>query len=97
MASDTEAYLYPDVTFDAQRVALRDDGDRHGRGHAHLPRRQRGPSRCRPQIDVSGDDAHVRGHFEVTLSEFDLERPSLMMVKTRDWLGLDIDLTAHPS
>lgn len=96
MASDTEAYLYPDVVFDAERVNYADDGTATVEGTLTFHGVAR-PVAMPAQIDLTGDDVHIRGHFEVTLTEFDLERPSLLMVKTSDWLGLDVDLTGHPS
>jgi polyisoprenoid-binding protein YceI len=38
-------------------------------------------------------EAHVTGHFEISLDQYHVERPSLMLVKIEDGCKLDIDLT----
>jgi polyisoprenoid-binding protein YceI len=100
MASDTEAYLYPDVVFEAQTVTLlpaaQQTADRNatilGRLTFHNVRRD---VTIPARIDLSGATAHIRGRFEVTLTEFGLERPSLLRVRARDWIGLELDLVAR--
>lgn len=96
MASDTEAYLYPDVVFEAQSLTegAGDAATVHGTLTFHGVTR---PVVVPVQIERTGDRVRVRGHFDVTLSEFAIEPPSLMMIKTRDWVGLDLDLVATRS
>ncbi len=96
MASDTESYLYPNVSFDAQGVRYADDSTATVTGTLSFHGVTR-PVTMPARIEMVGEGVHLQGHFEVTLTEFDLDRPSLLMVKTSDWLGLDVDLTALPS
>ena len=93
MASDTEAYLFPNVTFEARSVTVQDGGRASVRGTLTF----HGVSRAvtvPAEVSVSGDRARLQGEFAVTLSEFGIEPPSLMMVKSRDWVGLTFDLVA---
>lgn len=94
MASDTEAYLCLNVEF--ERVRYASDGTATVEGALTFHGVTR-PVTMPAEISLSDDTAHVREHFEVTLPEVDLKRPSLMMVKARDWLGLEVDLITHPS
>ena len=96
MASDTEAYLYPTVTFEASRVEPAGEGRAtvHGTLTFHGVAR---PVTMPATVDVTGDAVRVRGAFDVTLREFGLSRPSLLGVRTRDWIGLRVDLLATPT
>jgi polyisoprenoid-binding protein YceI len=93
MASDTEAYLYPNVTFVALSVTPGSGNAATVRGTLTFHGVAR-PVTVPSTIEVSGNRVHLRGEFETTLTEFGIEQPSLMMVKTRDWIGLSFDLVA---
>ena len=96
MASDTEAYLYPDVVFEARSVTMGSGSSASVRGTLTF----HGVSRTvtvPTRIEVSPTQARVRGSFEVTLTEFGLERPSLLRIRSRDWIGLELDLVARPA
>jgi len=96
MATDTDAYLYPTVTFEARSVTPGDGGRATVRGTLTFHGVAR-PVEMPATVDVTGDAVRVRGTFDVTLSAFGLSRPSLLGVRTRDWIGLTVDLVATPS
>ena len=100
MAEATESYLYRDVTFEARTVtplpAAQQTPSRNATVQGTLTfHGVSQPVTVPVHLDISGEEARVRGHFEVTLSAFDIDPPSLMMIKTRDWIGLDLDLVAR--
>ena len=102
MAEATESYLYPDVVFEAQAVTVLPAAQQTAERNATVAGTLTFHGTARPvtvpvRIDVDGDQAHIKGQFEVTLTEFDIDPPSLMMIKTRDWVRLDLDLIARAS
>ncbi len=93
MASDTEAYLYPNVSFAALSVTSSTGTNATVNGTLTFHGVAR-PIHIPSTIVVSGNQARLRGSFETTLSEFGIDRPSLLMIKTRDWIGLAFDIVA---
>lgn len=100
MAEATESYIYRDVVFDARSVtmlpAAQQTADRNATVQGtltfhHVTR----PVTVPVRIDVTGTQAHLTGSFEVTLTDFQIERPSLLGIKSRDWIGLHLDLAAR--
>ena len=102
MAEATESYLYPDVTFAARTVTLLPASQQTAAANATVAGTLTFHDVSRPvtvpvRIDVSGGQAHLTGDFEVTMTEFNIERPSLLGIKTKDWIGLRLDLVARAS
>lgn len=93
MASDTEAYIYPNVTFQAASVSAPSNGRATVRGTLTFHGVARTVS-VPVQVSVSDQQVRLQGEFDVTLTEFGIERPSLMMVRTRDWIGLSFEFVA---
>ncbi len=91
MASDTEAYLYPEVAFEARSVQPGSGADAIVEGALTFHGVTRALS-VPVTVESAGAKVHLRGHFEVKLTDFGIKPPSLMMVKTRDWVALDLDL-----
>ena len=98
MAEVVEFYAYPNVTFHLTRLVPHQatttnatNAMAEGTLTFHgVPR----PVQVPVRVDRTGSGLHVTGQFELTLTEFDLERPSLMMVKVRDWMRIHLDVTA---
>ena len=91
MVSDAEAYIYPNVIFQAGAVTPQGDGLATVEGTLTF----HGVSRevtVPVRVSMTAERVQLRGEFEVTLSEFEIARPSFMMVKTKDWIGLSFDL-----
>ena len=102
MAETTESYLYPTVTFEAQTVTTLPAAERTAEQNATVRGVLTFHDVARPvtvpvRIDVSGGRAHLTGSFDVTITEFGMDRPSLLGIKTRDWIGLRLNLVARPA
>lgn len=101
MARETEADLYPTVTFEARSVTMLPAARQTAARNATVQGVLTFHGVTRPvtvpvRVDVSGSRIRLTGTFEVTLTEFGLARPSLLGVRSRDWIGLRLDLTARP-
>jgi polyisoprenoid-binding protein YceI len=96
MVEATEAYLYRDVRFHLTGVTPTAEAEGVAEGALTFHGVTR-PLRVPVRIERAADGLHVRGHFEATLTEFGVERPSLLMVRVRDWIGVTFDLTARPA
>lgn len=102
MAEATESYIYPNVTFDAQSVVMLPAGEQTPEQNAMVEGTLTFHDVTRPVtvpvlIETSGSQIHLVGSFDVTLTEFAIDRPSLLGLKTKDWIGLHLDLTAKAS
>ena len=102
MAESTESYIYPDVTFAARSVTMLPASQQTAEKNATVQGTLTFHNVSRPvtvpvRIDVSDGRAHLAGDFEVTMTEFEIDRPSLLGLKTRDWIGLHLDLVAKAS
>jgi polyisoprenoid-binding protein YceI len=49
------------------------------------------------RLDRTPSGLRVRGTFEVTLTEFGVDRPALLGVRVRDWIELTLDLAFRRS
>ncbi len=101
MAEVVEFYLYPKVIFDATDVTPIDSV---ADGEADAFWRIRGnltfhgvtkPIETVAKVMRDGDRLRAEGAFDVKITDFDMERPSLLMVKVKDWIGLKFDLSAE--
>jgi polyisoprenoid-binding protein YceI len=101
MAEAVEFYLFPKVIFDATDVTPVDSVATDGQADAF--RRIRGnltfhgvtqPIETVAKIVKDGNRLRAEGAFDVKITDFDIERPSLLMVKVKDWIGLAFDVTA---
>ncbi len=100
MAETTESYLYPNVTFEARTVTMLPAAERTADRNATVQGVLTFHDVARPVtvpvlVSVANGAARVTGAFDVTLTEFGMDRPSLLGIKTRDWVGLRLDLTAR--
>ncbi len=100
MAEVTESYIYHDVTFVARVVTMLPAAQQTAERNATVAGQLTFHNVTRPvtvpvRIDVVGREAHLAGDFEVTITEFGMERPSLLGIRTRDWIGLHLDLRAR--
>ncbi len=100
MAETTESYIYPNVTFEARSVTMLSASEQSADRNATVQGVLTFHDVARPVtvpvlVSVSNGAAHVTGAFDVTLTEFGMDRPSLLGIKTRDWIGLRLDLTAR--
>lgn len=100
MAEATESYIYHDVTFVARVVTMLPAAQQTADRNATVAGQLTFHNVSRPvtvpvRIDVSGREAHLTGSFDVTLTDFQIERPSLLGIRARDWIGLHLDLRAH--
>lgn len=98
MAETVESYIFRDVRFHGTDVTVDPDSigrwlvsgqlDFHGVQHdLQVP----------VAVTRSDDDLEAVGTFELALTDYDIELPSLLMVKVKDWLKVDFDLMAHAS
>ena len=99
MAEQTEAGRFPAVTFEARSVSMLPAARRTAEHNATVQGVLTFHGVARPvtvpvRIDLSGGRVHLRGAFDVTLSEFGLEPPAMFRIPSRDWIGLRLDLTA---
>ena len=99
MADQTEAGRFPAVTFEARSVSMLPAARRTAERNATVQGVLTFHGIARPvtvpvRIDLSGGRVHLRGAFDVTLSEFGLVPPAMFRVPSRDWIGLRLDLTA---
>ncbi|WP_456425521.1 YceI family protein [Rhodocaloribacter sp.] len=101
MAESVEFYLFPKVIFDATGVTPVDSVATDGQADAFW--RIRGnltfhgvtkPIETVAKIVKDGNRLRAEGAFDVKITDFDIERPSLLMVKVKDWIGLAFDVTA---
>ncbi len=102
MAEATESYIFPNVTFDAEEVTMLPATEQTPERNATVEGTLTFHDVVRPVtvpvlIEVTGSQVHLTGSFDVTLTEFDIDRPSLLGLKTKDWIGLHLDLTAKAS
>ena len=102
MAETTESYLYPNVTFEARSVTMLPAAQRTATQNATVQGVLTFHDVARPVtvpvlVSVSNGTARVAGDFDVTITEFGMSRPSLLGIKTKDWIGLRLDLTAQAS
>lgn len=100
MARETEADRYPAVTFEARSVTMLPAAQQTAARNATVRGVLTFHGVARPvtvpvRADVSGGRARLTGSFEVTLTEFGLARPSLLGIRSRDWIALRLDLTAR--
>jgi polyisoprenoid-binding protein YceI len=96
MAETVEFYAYPNVTFSLTRLTSSPASTAPGavaEGTITFHGVAR-PVRVPVRVERRGNRLHVTGQFDLTLTEFGLERPSLMMVRVRDWLRIHLDLFA---
>lgn len=97
MAETVEFYAYPNVTFHLTRLTpiqgANDAPNATAEGMLTFHGVTR-PVQTPVRVERTGGRLHVLGQFDLTLTEFGLERPSLMMVKVRDWMRIHFDLTA---
>ncbi|WP_457653397.1 YceI family protein [Rhodocaloribacter sp.] len=100
MAEVVEFYLFPKVIFDATDVTPIDsvaDGEADAfwriKGNLTLHGVTK-PVESVAKIVKDGDRLRAEGAFDVKITDFDMERPSLLMVKVKDWIGLRYDFVA---
>ena len=101
MAEATESSLYPTVAFAARTVtmlpAAQQTATRNATVAGTLTFHNVAQAVSVPvRVDVANGLARLVGDFEVTLTQFQIDRPSLLGVRTRDWIGLHLDLAARP-
>ena len=99
MAESTESYIYPNVTFTARSVTVLPANQQTAQKNATVQGTLTFHDVSRPvtvpvRVDFADGRVHLTGDFEVTLTEFEIDRPSLLGLKTRDWIGLHLDLVA---
>jgi polyisoprenoid-binding protein YceI len=92
MLETLEASKYPNVEFASDSVRREGrDWRVHGRLSFHGVRR---PVNFIVRPENSGDKVRIRGNFKVSLTEFKVERPRLLMIPVDDELEIVIDVAA---
>lgn len=97
MAEVVEFYLYPDVRFEADSVryeAAPDSAVVYGRLSLHGVTR---PVAVPVRIEAASGGLLLEGAFDVTVTEFDMKLPSLLGIKTKDWIGVRFTLKTVPA
>ena len=95
MVEATEAYVHRNVTFELGRLTPLErptptaNATAEGALTFHGVRRA---VRLPVRVDRTTDGLRVRGQFDVTLTEFEVEPPSLLGLRVRDRIGLTLDL-----
>ena len=97
MAETVESYIFPEVHFHCTHITLNNersttwtlDGELTFHGVTQ-------PLHTVATVVRSLDQLTAQGSFETTLSAYDIDLPSMLMVKVRDWLKIEFDLVAQP-
>ena len=85
---------YPKVTFVSE--SIRAEGDGYAVAGKLTFHGETRPVAFHVTPKVTADRIGISGTFDVKLSDFKVERPSLMFVPTKDKLTLRFDLSAKP-
>lgn len=99
MAEVVEYYLYPDVTFTSTHITPgapdaegRQTWDVQGNLTFHGVTK---PVESVAHVTVNGTTLEAEGEFEVVLTDYDIELPSLLSIKVKDWMRLAFDVRGH--
>ncbi|HEX8385785.1 MAG TPA: YceI family protein [Rubricoccaceae bacterium] len=100
MVEATEAYVHRNVTFQLSRLTPMARPTATANAMAAGALTFHGVRRAVTlpvRMDRAPSGLRVRGTFEVTLTEFGVDRPALLGVRVRDWIELTFDLAFRRS
>lgn len=97
-AEVVESYIFRDVSFHGTEIQV-GEPDSTGRTPWEIDGELTFHGVTQPQhvtafVTRSQDSLVATGSFETTLTAFDIDLPSFLFVKAKDWLKLDFDLHA---